>query len=133
MAASVHPRLSPGEGRRFSFTIAVGFGACAVLMWWSGRSTLAGILAIIGGLLSGAGLVVPTRLGPLERAWMTLGHAISLVTTPIVLAVMYFLIITPVGVLRRAMAHNPIVHRPAEYGYWKRRAKGRSASMERQF
>ena len=64
---------------------------------------------------------------------MTLARAISFVTTPIVMAVMYFGIITPVGLLRRLAADNPIVQRATSNGYWKTHAKGRSSNMERQF
>jgi len=45
----------------------------------------------------------------------------------------YFGIITPVGLLRRLVADNPIVQRATSNGYWKTRAKGRSSNMERQF
>ena len=37
-----------------------------------------------------AALVVPTHLGPVQRAWMGLAHAISKVTTPIFMGVVFF-------------------------------------------
>jgi hypothetical protein len=91
------------------------------------------VLGSIGVALVVAGIVFPIRLTPVERAWMTLARAISFVTTPIVMAVLYFGIITPVGLLRRLFAENPIVHRATDDGYWKTRARGRSSNMERQF
>jgi hypothetical protein len=133
MAPPIHTRLSPGEGRRFGLTVGGAFFALTMLTWWNGRAMLAGVLAIVATCLVVAGIAVPTRLGPVERAWMTFGRAISFFTTPIVMGVLYFVIITPVGLLRRAVAPNPIVHRESASGFWKRRAKGRSSSMERQF
>ena len=65
-------------------------------------------------------------LGPVERAWMGLAHAISKVTTPIVMGVMYLLVLTPVGLLRRRFGGNPLVHAPS-----KRRATGSSRPERR--
>jgi len=111
------------------------FLVLAGLAWWRHRTLVAGSLGTLGGLFALAGLLIPTYLGPVERAWMKLAHAISLVTTPVVMGVMYFGIITPVGLIRRWIAQNPIRHRASETGFWKSRPAGkrRSASMERQF
>ena len=66
---------------------------------------------------------------------MALAHAISKVTTPIVMGVMYLGVLTPVGLLRRAFASNPMVHAPSKRGFWRERPADarRSRSMLRQF
>ena len=133
MAAAVHARLTSGEGRRFGLTLGSALLAFAMLALWRGRPNAAVLLGSIGLVLAIAGILIPTRLTPVERAWMTLALAISFVTTPIVMAVRYFGIITPVGLLRRLVADNPIAQRATSNGYWKARAKGQSSNMERQF
>ena len=135
MAARVPARLSPQQGRRFGLTVGGAFLVFAALTWWREYATAPVVLATIGSALALAGLVVPTQLGPVERAWMALAHAISRVTTPIVMAVMYFAVITPSGVLRRAFGGNPLVHAGEASGFWKTRPPDarRSKSMERQF
>jgi hypothetical protein len=127
--------LTAAEGRRFGLTVGGAFLVIAAVVWWRGQLTASTVLAALGAILSLAGLAVPTRLGPVERAWMQLAHAISRVTTPVVMAVMYFGVITPSAVLRRAFGANPLVHAPADGGFWKTRPPGRrrSQSMERQF
>src|SRR5258707_6130820 len=45
--------------------------------------TRAEVVLGVGGTLVIAALLVPTWLGPIERAWMGLAHLISKVTTPI--------------------------------------------------
>ena len=73
-------------------------------------------------------------LGPVERAWMKLAHLISKVTTPIVMGVMYLLVLTPVGLLRRSLGGNPMVHDPQSGSYWKSRPEGkRAGNLTRQF
>ena len=133
MGTAVHARLTSSEGRRFGLTLGSAFLAFAMFALWRGRPNAVVLLGSIGLVLAIAGILIPTRLAPVERAWMTLARAISFVTTPIVMAVLYFGIITPVGLVRRLVADNPIAQRATSNGYWKPRAKGRSANMERQF
>ena len=66
---------------------------------------------------------------------MGLAHAISKVTTPIVMGVLYGLVLSPAGFLRRTLAGNPLVHAEQEKSYWQERKPGarRSVSMQRQF
>jgi len=112
MATAVHDRLTSVEGRRFGLTLGSAFLAFATIALWRGRPNAAVLLGSIGLALAIAGILIPTRLAPGERAWMALARAISFVTTPIVMAVMYFGIITPVGLLRRLVDDNPIVRAP---------------------
>jgi uncharacterized membrane protein len=111
MAAGVPARLTAAAGRKFGLTVGLAFTAIGAILTWRGKPGRAAVLYAIGGLLIGAGLVVPTRLGPVERAWMGLAHAISKVTTPIFMGVVYFVVMTPIGLVRR-LAGSPIVARP---------------------
>ena len=134
MAAGIPARLTAAQGRRFGLTVGTAFLVFAGIAWWRGNVTATTVLAALGGSLSLAGLVIPTYLGPVERAWMKLAHLISKVTTPIVMGVMYLLVLTPVGALRRAFGGNPMVHAPEGTGYWKPRPEGqRAGNLQRQF
>ena len=65
---------------------------------------------------------------------MQLAHLISKVTTPIVMGVMYLVVLTPVGLLRRTFGGNPMVHEPAAGTYWSSRPPGhRAGNLNRQF
>jgi hypothetical protein len=127
--------LTAREGRRFGLTVGGAFLVLAGITWWRGSETATVILGSLGGVLALAGLVVPTHLGPVERAWMRLAHMISRVTTPIVMGVMYFVVLTPVGLVRRAVSRNPLAHPETEAGFWKVRPanRRRTGSLERQF
>jgi hypothetical protein len=135
MAARVPARLTRQQGRRFGLTVGGAFLVFAGLAWWRELATAAPVLAALGATLGIAALVAPGQLGPVERAWMAMAHAISRVTTPIVMAVMYFVVITPSAVARRAFGGSPLVHAGGAAGFWKvRPPDGRqSKSMERQF
>ena len=128
MAAGVPARLTAAQGRRFGLTVGGAFLVFAAIAWWRGGVNATCVLGTLGGVLSLAGLAIPTYLGPVERAWMAMAHVISKVTTPVVMGAMYLLVLTPVGLLRRAFGGNPIVHLPHGGGYWKTRPEGRRAS-----
>jgi hypothetical protein len=55
----------------------------------------------LGVLLIGPALVIPRSLGPVYRVWMILGHALGWVNTRIVLGLIFFGLITPMGLVRR--------------------------------
>lgn len=134
MAARVSARLTAAEGRRFGLTVGTAFLVFAGIAWWRGHGTTTNVLGALGLSLAAGGLLIPTLLGPVERAWMGLAHAISKVTTPIVMAVMYLVVITPVAVIRRSLGGNPLMHQHAGGTYWKARPAGhRAGNLRRQF
>jgi hypothetical protein len=117
--------LTPAEGRKFAWTVGTAFLALAGLFWWRDRPTVAVVLGALGGLLWLAGLAIPGRLGPVYRGWMGLAHAISKVTTPIFMGIVFFIIIAPVGLLMRLVGRNPIRHRLMQGSYWYARTEPR--------
>ena len=59
----------------------------------------------MGGLGSGLvlpALLAPRLLAPVERAWMRFADVVGRINTRIVLTVVYALVLTPIGLVRRA-------------------------------
>ena len=135
MSQKARTGFTASQGRRFGLTVGAAFLVFAGIAWWRGHPTTTMVLGSLGGVLALAGLVLPAQLGPVERAWMALAHAISKVTTPIVMGVMYLLVFVPVGWLRRTVGGNPMTHAEHGQSFWRERAAGsrRSKSMRRQF
>jgi saxitoxin biosynthesis operon SxtJ-like protein len=131
----VPARLSAAEGRRFGFTVGAAFAALAIALWWRGHGAAAPVFAALGILLGLAGLVTPVRLGPLQRAWMSMATALSKVTTPIVLGVAYFGVIAPMGVLLRVSRRNALRRLPSRPSFWipREASARRRRDMERLF
>jgi len=133
LAASVPARLTPAEGRKFGLVVGGAFLALAAILYWRERETASTIAGSLGALLAAGGLIVPTRLGPVQSAWMKLAHAISKVTTPIFMGIIFFIVITPAGLVARAFGWRPLV-RPAGGSAWVPRiVDGRHSNLERQF
>lgn len=134
MAGRVRTGLTAREGRRFGLTVGIAFLVITGFLIWREHLFPARITGGLGGLLVLAGLLIPTRLGPVERAWMGLAHAISKVTTPIFMGLVYFLVMTPIGIMRRTFGSNPMVHGAADVDtYWQDKDPTRSGGLERQF
>lgn len=133
MARRIPARLTAKEGRKFAFPVGAAFLVIGSVLVWRDRILAAEILGGVGGLLLVCGVLIPTWLGPVERAWMGFAQALSKVTTPIFMAVVYFLVILPVGVLRRTIGKNPMEHEEVDGSYWRRREVGGHSDMTRQF
>jgi hypothetical protein len=134
MARAVSARLTASAGRQFAFTVGAAMLVLAGVVWWRGSRTMAEALGAVGGALIVAGIVAPARLGPIYRAWFALAAAISKITTPIIMGVLLYGVITPVGLLMRAFGWNPLVRVRTNESAWIRRPEGsRRSDLERQF
>ena len=135
MAAGVPARLSPAEGRKFGLLVGGGFLVLAAVSLLRHHPGPVRWLAALGVLLAGMGVARPSWLGPSYRAWMALGHALSRVTTPILMSIIFFLVVTPIGLLLRLAGRNPIPAVGKSRGRWVPpvRLTDPRAAMERQF
>ena len=71
----------------------------------------------------------------LWNGWRWVGHKIGHVNGIIVLAIFYFLVITPFGWLTRRLGRDPI-HTgfdPRETSYWRPKSTGQGKSYDRPF
>lgn len=128
-------RLTPREGRQFAFPVGIAFFVLAgVLYWWREHAVAGAVVGGLGATLVTAGLVIPAYLGPVQRAWMALAYALSKVTTPVFMSVVYFAVLTPTGLVRRGIGSNPIRHAPNDDSYWAERPDSqRRSDLQRQF
>ena len=108
METRVPARLTASEGRKFGLTVGIAFTAIGLILLWRDVRIAMIVTLSLGGALILAGLIAPTLLGPVERAWMGLALLISKVTTPIFMGIVYFLVLTPTGLLRRRRGRSPI-------------------------
>jgi hypothetical protein len=63
---------------------------------------------LILGILTLLGLFTPLALQPVYRIWMKFGLLISRVTTPVILGSVFFLVLTPIGLVMRLTGHDPM-------------------------
>lgn len=134
MARGVPTRLTTAEGRKFGLVVGGAFLALGALLWWRAHAEVALVAALLGAALMVCGILIPSRMGPIYRAWMALALAISKVTTPLVMGLIYFLVLTPTGLIARLLGHRPLVKSPSAVSYWLSRPAGsRKGEMNHQF
>jgi hypothetical protein len=118
LETGVPARLSAEAGRRFGLQVGTAFLVLAGIASWRGHPRSAAVLGALGGALVIGGLLIPDRMDPVHRGWMRLALAISKVTTPVVMGALYFLVLTPVGLLVRAFGHRPLTAKRGATSTW---------------
>ncbi len=63
---------------------------------------------ILGGLLIVLGAIVPKSLKQVHGGWMKIGHALGSINTRIILGIIYYVLITPMGLVMRLMGKDPM-------------------------
>lgn len=134
MARGVSARLTVAEGRRFGLVVGGAFLILGAVLAWRTSVVMGSVAGVVGTGLVVAGLAVPTWLGPVYRGWMAFALAISKVTTPILMGAIYFLVLTPTGLLARLFGHRPLSRPRGTATYWQSRPAGsRRGDMDHQF
>jgi len=104
------------------FGLIVGGVLLLLSSWWLYRGkfpTLSHVTLPLGGLLVLLGLIFPAALVWPNKAWMALAEVLSFVTTRIILAFVFFMIVTPIGVSKRLFGWDPLHRRAAASdSYW---------------
>ena len=110
---------TPAELRRFGFVLGTAFAVLAAVLAWRGRWA-AWPAASIAGMLWVAAIAVPATLRRFERAWMRLAEQLAFVSTTVVLTAAFFLIVTPIAMIRRALGKDELGLRydPGQASYW---------------
>jgi hypothetical protein len=104
-----HP--TPPTLRQFALLWLAFFGALAI---WSEigndhwPALVLGALALVGGI---CGLIQPRLLRPIYVGWMVSVYPLGLAVSYVLLAVLYFGLITPLGLIMRIVGRDPLQRR----------------------
>jgi predicted membrane metal-binding protein len=97
--------------RSFGFTVGGIFALIALWplivrgedpRWWA--------LVIAAGLLIPA-VVFPRSLVWVHKGWMAIGHVLGWINTRIILGFVFYVIVTPTGIIRRWLGKDPMGRR----------------------
>ena len=91
--------------------------------WWIYRGKFHSVSQVtlpLGAVLVLLGLVFPRALVYPNKAWMALAEVLSFVSTRVILAFVYFVIVTPIGFVKRLFGWDPLNRRaPKSESYWR--------------
>ena len=121
-----HPSLK--ELRLFAALEPVFFAIVGWLVAFRFRSPLAGIaIFAIGAAIGVMGLLAPRAIRPVYVLWMAAALPIGWLVSHAAMAGIFFLVITPIGLIMRACGRDPMQRRfdPPARTYWRERAESR--------
>ena len=87
--------------RKFGLTVGGVFLLLGTVSWWRGHEVAPLVMWTLGVPLVILGAIAPSLLGPVERAWMAMAEVLGWINTRLILGAVYFLIVTPMGLVRR--------------------------------
>jgi hypothetical protein len=142
MAASLHEDfqserpVKSGSDRSFGLVMAAAFLLIAGAKLWHAAPSWP-IFAAVSALFAAAALVVPAWLAPLNRLWFRFGLVLHKVVGPVVMAGVFFAVVTPIGLLMRVCGQRPLPlgFDAAARSYWLARTQPTAppGSMRRQY
>jgi hypothetical protein len=105
------------------FGLIVGGMFLLISVWWLYRGkfhTVTQITLPLGALLVLLGIVFPRVLFYPNQAWMAFAEGLSYISTRIILAFVYFVVITPIGLIKRMTGWDPLSRRAVRSeSYWR--------------
>ena len=127
-------KIKIGSNRSFGLVFFVVF---LIISFWSFRGNLNEVsilpffIAIIFLIL---GLMKSNLLTPLNKIWFRFGIILGAVIAPIIMAIIFFLVVTPIGLLMKIMGKDLLKkkYNKAAKSYWIKRNQD-IGTMKRQF
>ena len=116
MSSSWIETAAPARKQLVTFGVTM---ACALLVvtllrfWRRGMDELAIAAAIVAALFAISALVAPGALSSVYRVWMRFAEALGWINTRVLLVIIFYLVVTPIGLVMRIFGRSPL---PG--GYW---------------
>lgn len=108
--------LALGKNRKFGLLMVAVCAAISQLGAASRSGKLVWFAAAMIFLI--IALLVPRLLEPMRRRWISLGSLMHIVVSPVILAVLYYTVITPIGLAMRLFGMDPLRLRRGATTYW---------------
>ena len=132
MAKMIELNLRPDDRtlRQFGFIALVGFGIVAALAWneklifsmglGEARPIVAGVFAGLGAYSLVLGLIWPKAVLPVYLGLTIIAYPIGFVLSHVIMGTLFFLIITPTGIMFRILGKDPLDRKwdPDAESYW---------------
>lgn len=130
-----HTEVEMGSEKGFGIVFAVVFAIIA--LWplvFHGNPVRLWALAVAAAFLAIA-FFAPQILKPLNKVWFKFGMLLSMIISPIVMGIIFFVTVTPIGLIRRMKNPDPLNQEfdADADSYWITRDASSMNSMRKQF
>ena len=104
---SERDKVRPSSNRSFGFVFTIAFTVIAlwpamsgtVIRWWA---------IVIAVLFLITSFTKPSLLSPLNRLWTRFGSLLNQITSPFLMGLIFFLVVTPIGLTMRLLGKRPL-------------------------
>ena len=97
-------RNEKSDFRKFGITVGLFLMVVGGFLFWKGKESFE-IMLVSGLVLSVLGLTIHVVLKPIYWIWMVLAAVLGWIMTRVILGVLFYVVITPIGVFSR-MSQN---------------------------
>lgn len=135
---TAHHETKIGSERSFGIVFAAVFSIIGVWPSVFGHGGVRLWAILVGLAFLAVAFVHPGLLGPLNRAWFKLGIVLGRIVSPVVMAIVFFGVVTPTALALKLFGKDPLRLKKAPAGqpsYWLDRAPADpgNSSMKNQF
>ncbi len=127
---------SESELKKFGFTVGGVLWAIGLLLFYFGKAS-APYFSVIGAVLIGFGVIAPNFLFHVHRAWMTLAVVMGFLMTRVILSVLFYLVLTPIGFIAKITGKDfldlKFKENKATYWNYRKKKEYKKIDTERQF
>lgn len=119
--------------KNFGFLIGGVLIVLSIFIMWKGVTHYQ-IILIIGTVFILSGVIIPKVLKPIYKIWMTLAIILGWIMTRVILTILFYLIITPIGVIARLFGKQflDLSWKKSTVSFWNKRSESVN-EMEKQF
>lgn len=111
--------VTNAQARKSALLVAAVLLGIAAWNVYRGRMTVVLIFGALGAALVVAGLLVPPAARAFHTAWMRFAVLLGHINSRVLLTLMYYLVVTPYGVVTRLVGRDPLRRRGTAQGsYW---------------
>lgn len=130
-------KSSSDDLREFGLTVGAAFLVLGCLLLRAHRVSCPYFLAI-GAALILLGLAIPIALRPVQRPWMAFSIVMGYLMTQVLMGLLFFILVTPIGFVSRLFGQNFLDLRidRGRSSYWEKRSASASidpSQYEKQF
>ena len=121
--------------RSFGITFGIILLVVSLLLFYYDNETYE-IVAIIAVVFIGVGLIIPILLKPFYIIWMTFAVILGWVMTRVILSIIFYLVMTPIGLITRFLGEDFLALKKIDSSsYWTQRDLRieKSQDYEKQF
>jgi len=112
--------MTTKELRRYAWILTAATAAVGSFWLWKGHPVGARVLYGVSGYALLSSFIYPRAVWPIRRLLMAVGHGVTWLTTRLILALTYYLVITPIGLLLRVFGKDALQRKidPDADSYW---------------